>query len=104
MTRELLAAIDRLPQVKLFRLAPFIDVNFIGGPGEKAKLSGTNRLAVAKALEQKCPAAIETMPNLGQDLDRLRRAAHLARLLSPDALKRLVDAIQFCRATGAKNG
>lgn len=104
MTRELLAAIEKMPTVKLFRMAPFIDVNFIGGMGEKAKLSGANRLAVAKAIEAKCPAAIPTMPCLGQDFDQLKRAAHLARLLGPEALKRLVDAILYFRENEAKSG
>jgi len=98
VTQELLEAIEGMSSTKLFRMAPFIDVTFIGGPGEKAKLSGTNKLAVAKAIEAKCPAAIAAMPNLGQDHDRLRRATHLARVLAPQALQRLVASIRYFKA------
>ncbi|MDF2461932.1 MAG: hypothetical protein K0Q43_167 [Ramlibacter sp.] len=98
ITRDLLVAIEAMHGSKLFRLAPYIDITFIGGEGELAKLSGANRLAIAKAIEAKCPAAIPLMPNLGSDQQRLRNAAHLARVLGPDALKRLVDSITYFKA------
>jgi hypothetical protein len=98
ITRELLVAIEGMPSGKLFKMAPYIDVTFIGGQDEQAKLSGANRLAIAKAIEAKCPAAIPLMPNLGHDQQRLRNAAHLARVLAPEALKRLVDSITYFKA------
>lgn len=100
VTMDLLKAIDAMPSAKLFRMAPYIDITFLGGTGEQAKLSGANKLAVAKAIEARCPAAIPLMPNLGQDQERLRRAAHLARVLAPAALQRLVKSILHYKANG----
>jgi hypothetical protein len=99
VTRALLEAIESMTAAKLFRLAPYIDVTFIGGPGDRSKLSGSHKLAVAKAIEAKCPAAIALMPSLGQDQERLRKAAHLARVLAPSALNRLIESINHFKAT-----
>lgn len=93
IVEALLERIEKMPSALLFRKAPYIDALFI------PVLSGRNRLAAAKAIEAKSPAAIQLMPNLSRDMQRLRQAAHLARILAPEALQRLVASIQLYRAS-----
>lgn len=72
---------------QVFKEGPFIDANLV------RVLSGRNRLAVAKLIEARAPAAIENMPRLRKDREHLRKSAELAQILSPAALVQLMAAL-----------
>ncbi|MEJ8837705.1 hypothetical protein [Ramlibacter sp. AN1133] len=74
--------------LQIFKIAPYVDAMLV------PHLSGRNRLAVAKLIETRSPAAIENMPNLRRQREHLRRSAEFAKILSPQALELMIAALQ----------
>jgi hypothetical protein len=74
---------------QIFRLAPYVDAVLV------PRLSGRNLLSVAKLLEVRAPASIETMPNLRKHREHLRKTMELGQILSPAALGRMIEALRL---------
>lgn len=72
---------------QIFKIGPYVDAMLI------PRLSGRNRLAVAKLIEARAPAAIENMPNLRRDREHLRKSAELGQILSPASLAQMIAAL-----------
>lgn len=80
---------ERATSTQIFRLAPYVDAVLV------PRLSGRNLLSVAKLLEVRAPASIETMPNLRRHREHLRKTMELGQILSPAALGRMIDALRL---------
>lgn len=87
------AAVEGASSKEIFRSAHRIDSYLL------PKLSGRNLLAVAKIIEMKAPAALDTMPRLRAHRAHAARAAELAQILSPNALERVISALRQGEST-----
>lgn len=81
------ALVEQATSSQIFKVAPYVDAVLI------PRLSGRNRLAVAKLIEVRAPAAIENMPHLRRQREHLRKSAELAQTLSPAALAQMIAAL-----------
>jgi hypothetical protein len=80
------AALGQASSNAIFKQAPFLDAGLV-------LLSGRNKLAVAKLIEARAPAAIENMPELRKDREHLRKAAELEQILSPTSIAQMIAAL-----------
>lgn len=59
-----------------------------------ARLSGPNRLAVARMIEDRYPEVIDHMPELKRSFEQLKRAFTLEQVFMPSSMSMLVRALE----------
>jgi hypothetical protein len=88
LVEEFLATVTVMTSRQIFQHAPEIDRTLL------SRLSGRNFLAVAKVIEMRAPSAIETMRRLRKAREHAQQAAELAKILSPEALDRVIRVLK----------
>lgn len=92
------AEIENATSTQLMKAGPYIDAVLI------PRLSGRNRLAVAKLIEARAPAAIQNMPNLKRQREHLRMSAEIAQIVAPAALRQMIEALRAETTGSARSG